>query len=224
MHLYLIRHGQSYVNLKDWQGGNTDEGLTELGQRQVAALAAWLPQGVPHIDALYVSTMRRAQETAKPISALYAVKPHFDERLREIGNNRRDHSAFPSDGLPQQFADYWASERPFSTIAPAMENGETFMHFRARVGLLIEELLQEYPGKTVMLVCHGGVIEAAFDHIYNVGPWRRCEVWTHNTAVSYFEYVAHPRREAWRLHFHNRVDHLTSIEGPSVAAQAALEG
>ena len=133
MHLYLIRHGQSYVNLKDWQGGNTDEGLTELGQRQVAALAAWLPQGVPHIDALYVSTMRRAQETARPITDIYSVTPHFDERLREIGNNRRDHSAFPSDGLPQQFADYWASERPFSTIAPAMQNGETFMHFRARV-------------------------------------------------------------------------------------------
>ena len=32
MHLYLIRHGQSYVNLPDWTGVNADEPLTELGQ------------------------------------------------------------------------------------------------------------------------------------------------------------------------------------------------
>ena len=32
--LYLIRHGQSYVNLADWPNGNQDEGLTELGQAQ----------------------------------------------------------------------------------------------------------------------------------------------------------------------------------------------
>jgi hypothetical protein len=41
MHLYLIRHGQSYINLKEWQEGNVDAGLTELGQRQANALAAW---------------------------------------------------------------------------------------------------------------------------------------------------------------------------------------
>lgn len=39
MHLYMIRHGQSHVNLPDWDGG-FDEGLTELGQRQAAAQAA----------------------------------------------------------------------------------------------------------------------------------------------------------------------------------------
>lgn len=47
MHLYLIRHGQSFVNLEDWSGGNQDVGLTELGQRQAAALAAWLPARLP---------------------------------------------------------------------------------------------------------------------------------------------------------------------------------
>ena len=59
MHLYLIRHGQSFVNLKDWKGGNLDAGLTELGQRQAAALARWLPSQLPTFDALYASTMQR---------------------------------------------------------------------------------------------------------------------------------------------------------------------
>ena len=38
MHLYLVRHGQSYVNLPDWAKGNTDEPLTELGQKQAAGI------------------------------------------------------------------------------------------------------------------------------------------------------------------------------------------
>ena len=63
MHLYLIRHGQSYVNLPDWDSGNVDEGLTELGQQQAAALAAWLPGKLPQVDVIYASTMKRARET-----------------------------------------------------------------------------------------------------------------------------------------------------------------
>lgn len=212
MHLYLVRHGQSYVNLEDWADGNVDAGLTPLGQRQAAALAAWLPTVLPHIDALYASTMQRARETAAPLAAAYGCTIRWDDRLREVGNNRWDHSAFPPEELPRTYADYWASERPFATMTPLTPGGETFMHFRTRVGLFIEELVECCRGKTIVAVCHGGVVEAAFDHIFNIGPWRRCEVWHHSTGVTYFEYVEHPRRETWRLHYHNRVDHLRGVE------------
>ncbi|MBX3060779.1 MAG: histidine phosphatase family protein, partial [Anaerolineae bacterium] len=60
MHLYFVRHGESYVNLKEWSGGNSDEGLTSLGQRQAEALGVWLPGELPALDVLYASTMRRA--------------------------------------------------------------------------------------------------------------------------------------------------------------------
>jgi probable phosphoglycerate mutase len=212
MHLYLIRHGQSYVNLKDWASGNLDEGLTELGHRQAAALGQWLPTLVPTLDALYASTMRRARETATYVAEAYGCPIQWDDRLREIGNNRYDHTPWPADSLPADYADYWASERPFATTTPMVEGGETFMHFRTRVGLFLEGLVECCRGQTIAVICHGGVIEAAFDHIFNVGPWRRCEVWNHNTGISHFEYVEHPRRETWRLHFHNRVEHLQGIE------------
>jgi len=211
MHLYMIRHGQSYVNLKDWENGNLDEGLTDLGQRQAEAAAAWLPQELPSVDALYASTMRRARETAARLAAAYAMEIRFDDRLREIGNNRADHTPFPSDDLPRQYSNYWASERPFATTTPMVEGGETFMHFRTRVGLFIEDLVECCRDQVVVAVCHGGVVEAAFDHIFNIGPWRRCEIWEHNTGITHFEYVAIPRRETWRLHFHNRIDHLADV-------------
>lgn len=212
MQLYLIRHGQSHVNLKEWSNGNTDEGLTELGQRQAQALAEWLPTEIEHIDTLYSSTMRRAKETAGHVAAAYGIDIHFDDRLREIGNNRLDHTPWPNDGLPAQYADYWASERPFAPVTPVVDGGETMMHFRTRVGLFIEEMVQRHMDEAIVAVCHGGVIEIAFDHVFNVGAFRRCEVWDFNTGVSHFEYVNHPRREIWRLHYHNRVEHIRRLE------------
>lgn len=212
MQLYLIRHGQSYVNLQDWTEGNQDTGLTDLGQRQAAALATWIAAAVPHIDVLYASTMSRARETAEAVAQAYDKNIYFDDRLREIGNNRRDHTAWPNDDLPRQYANYWSSEQPFSSVTPYVELGETWMHFRTRVGLLVEELVTKHQNEVVLIVCHGGVVEAVFDHIFNIGPWRRCEIWDHNTGISHFEYVAHPNRETWRLHFHNRQEHLAGIE------------
>jgi probable phosphoglycerate mutase len=211
MHLYMIRHGQSYINLKDWNNGNTDEGLTELGQQQAAALAAWLPGEVGQVDVLYASTMRRAQETAVSLAQAYNIPIQNDDRLREIGNNRADQLPWPSDDLPE-YGDYWGSERPFTSITPTRQGGESLMHFRVRVGSFIEELLENHREQTVVAVCHGGVIELTFDHLFNIGPWRRCEVWTHNTGVSHFEYVEHPNREVWRLYYHSRVEHLAGLK------------
>ena len=210
MHLYMIRHGQSYINLKDWDNGNTDAGLTPLGQRQAAALAAWLPGELPQIDAFYASTMQRARETAVILAQAYDIPIQYDDRLREIGNNRLDHKPWPSNDLPE-YGSYWGSERPFASITPTRKKGESLMHFRVRVGNFIEELLEKHREQTVVAVCHGGVIELTYDHIFNVGPFRRCEVWSRNTGVTHFEYVEHPNRELWRLYCHSRAEHLVGI-------------
>ena len=210
MHLYLIRHGQSYVNLKEWTGGNTDEGLTPLGQAQAEALGKWLPQEIEQIDVLYASTMARAMETAAPISAAYDIPIIQEPRLREIGNNRADHTPWPADKLPE-YGDFWGSERPFENITPDHQGGESLMHFRVRIGHFIEELIQKHREQTVVAVCHGGVIELAFDHMFNVGPWRRCEVWNKNTGITHFEFVEHPLRETWRLYYQSKVEHLIDL-------------
>jgi probable phosphoglycerate mutase len=80
-----------------------------------------------------------------------------------------------------------------------------------RVGLFIEQIVGRHRDQIVAVVCHGGVFDCVFDHVFNVGPWRRTEIWTHNTGVTHFEYIAHPGREVWRLHFHNRTEHLRNI-------------
>ena len=211
MQLYLIRHGQSYVNLKTWEHGNTDSSLTEKGVAEAQALAAWLPGNFAAVDIIYASTMVRAQETAGHVAQAYDMPIHSDDRLREIGNNRWDHSPLTGDDMPTSYGDYWSSERPFSPVTPSIDDGETFIHFRARVGLFIEEAVAKHRDQIVLVICHGGVVECAFDHIFNIGPWRRCEIWDHNTAITHFEYVEHPSRETWRLHYHNRTPHLRGM-------------
>jgi probable phosphoglycerate mutase len=208
MHLILIRHGQSYVNLPDWAGSNVDAALTETGLRQASALAAWLPGHLPRVDAIYSSTMRRAVETVTPLATAYDQPIRFDDRIREIGGNRLDHTPYASDDLPTEYADFWASAYPFATITPGADRGETLMHFRARVGIFLEEMVAAHRQETVLAVCHGGVIDAMFDNTFNVGPHRRCEIWTSNTGVTHFQLVELPGREVWRLHYQNRLTHL----------------
>jgi probable phosphoglycerate mutase len=201
------------VNLRDWDGGNVDAGLTELGQQQAEALAQWLPSELETIDVLYCSTMKRAQETAAPITLAYDIAAQMDTRLREIGNNRLDHEPWPSHDLPE-YGEIWGSERPFHSITPTREGGESLMHFRVRVGAFIEDLLEKHKEQIVVVVCHGGVIETAYDHLFNIGPWRRCEVWSRNTSIAHFEHVEHPNREVWRLHYHGRIEHLQALRKP----------
>lgn len=207
MILFLIRHGESFVNLKEWDKGNVDTGLTPLGEAQAQALAKWLAAEIPQPDIIYSSTMKRARETAAPVAAAYGMSIQYEDRIREIGNNQRDHRPYPNHALPD-YGDFWSSERPFTPLNPLEEDSEAMIHFRARVGIFLEELIHKHDGQTIMSFCHGGVIDLSFDHIFDTGIWRRCEVWTRNTGITCLEYIDHANRESWRLHYHNRTDHF----------------
>jgi|SRR5579859_3922464 len=215
MHLYLIRHGQSYVNLPDWKG-ETDTGLTPLGQQQAEALASWLPEHLPHVDAIYASTMRRPQETSIPAAAAYKLQVIPDHRLREIGNNDSNHEPYPPGHEPT-VAD-WISKLPTiecSPFAPVSRapRSETMMDFRVRVASFIEEALSKHLNQGVLVFCHGGVIDAAFDYCFGVGPWRRCDVFTYNTGITHFQYLVTPEVNFWALHSHNLIEHLRGVDG-----------
>ena len=207
MHLYLVRHGQSYINLPDYADLHEDTALTELGERQADRVAPWLRAHIPQLDALYCSTLRRTRETARPISAAFGLQPTYEDSIREFGTNRADHTPWPNDDLPA-YANFWGSSHPFDPISVNVPGGETFVHFRARVSIFVEQLLKRHKDQTVLVVCHGGVIEVAFDYCFNLDNSRPTEIRADNTSVTYFEHVDHPDRERWKLHYHNRTEHL----------------
>jgi broad specificity phosphatase PhoE len=223
LHLLLIRHGQSFVNLDDWTDGYIDAGLTPLGQRQAQNLSEWLAAHV-RLDALYTSTMARTLETAAYVAKAVGITPQTDDRLREFGNCYASGLAVPPEAMPIHYADFWGSARPHSPIS---SDGESWMLFRVRVSTFLDDLLERHtiqPDQKVAVICHGGVIDATYDYIFNVGPHRRVEVWTHNTGIVHWEYFPDTGREIWRLHGHDLVHHLADCNGDWLGSSPMLRG
>ena len=83
MRLLLIRHGQTPGNvLGQLDTAHPGPGLTELGERQAAALARSLAN--EQIDFLYASTLIRTQITAAPLSSVRGLEIEVLEGLHEI--------------------------------------------------------------------------------------------------------------------------------------------
>jgi len=78
--LILVRHGLP-VRIED-ADGPADPPLSDEGRAQAVRLADWL--GREPIDAVYVSPMRRAMETAAPLADALGVDPVVDEELSEF--------------------------------------------------------------------------------------------------------------------------------------------
>ena len=79
-HLYLIRHGETYFNLENRIGGDSD--LTENGRLQARSLAKYFSK--KEIPLIFTSSKKRTIQTAEPIKALQekcAIIPlkEFDE-------------------------------------------------------------------------------------------------------------------------------------------------
>lgn len=83
MRLLLIRHGQTPGNvLGQLDTAHPGPGLTELGERQAAALARSLAN--EQIDLLYASTLIRTQITAAPLASARSLSVEVLEGLHEI--------------------------------------------------------------------------------------------------------------------------------------------
>lgn len=208
MRLYLIRHGQSVENTQAWDGRNSNSPLTDLGQAQAKALGLWVGEHLK-LDVLYASPMQRTRQTAAALSEALDIQPSFDDRLREVGNAYPDGRAFPEDQLPRYFVTVWGSQQPYKAIS---EGGENWMQFRARIGDFVEWLLAQRPDEhlnyQVGVVCHGGVIEGVFEHVFQKGPISTVNVQSHNTGVTCLEYYPTEGRPDWWLYYHNQTRHL----------------
>jgi len=208
MHLYLIRHGQSVENASGTYTQNSNSALTETGHRQAKALADWI-SGHVVLDRLYASSMQRARQTAEHLSAELNLPVEYDDRIREVGTAYGDGRPFPMDKLPGYTLDMWGSIQPYK---PITEGGENWMQFRARVGDFLEGVLESLPEDHLKLrvgvVCHGGVIEGFFEHIFQKGPWSAVVVLSNNTGLTHLEYRPTPGMPSWRLLYQNSTRHL----------------
>lgn len=104
MKLLLIRHGQTPGNvLGQLDTAHPGPGLTELGERQAAAMARSLAN--EQIGALYASTLVRTQITAAPLSRLHGIEVEVLDGLHEI-----------EAGALEKLTDHEAHKRYMTTV------------------------------------------------------------------------------------------------------------
>ncbi|WP_029136620.1 histidine phosphatase family protein [Nakamurella lactea] len=78
----VSRHGQTVWHAENRYAGSSDVDLTPTGRRQAEQLAEWAGRVEP--QALYVSPIRRARETAAPVAAALGIEPIVLDDLREV--------------------------------------------------------------------------------------------------------------------------------------------
>lgn len=148
--LILVRHCQSMGNLLKVFQGQTDFDISPLGEQQMALLALRL-RNVP-IDALYASPLLRAWKTAEAINAYHHLPIIPMDELKEIDigmlAGRAPGKVF--EGYPE-LAENWR-DHPERCVFPG---GESTADVYARAGAVLQRILTENHGKTVVVVSHG---------------------------------------------------------------------
>lgn len=145
MKIYVARHGQTEWNVLNKICGITDIDLTDLGREQAQQLADVVAQ-YP-IDRIICSTMRRAMQTAQACADRLNVPMHADARLFE-----QNYGIF--EGMPRDTQAFLENKRQFATRYP---QGESQLQAAHRVYGFLDDMIAQFQGEDVLLVCHGGV-------------------------------------------------------------------
>ncbi len=164
--LILVRHGQQVwpdpttSTVSEW----VDPPLSEIGRRQAAAVGLALASR--RIDAVYSSRLVRAHDTGLAIASHHGLEVQVVDDLREIEMFRD----LPQDAHPTEVLDELvlrgARERFVRhrswDVYPGSERNDEFRH---RVVNIIEGIVTGHPARTIVVACHGGVINAYLGEI-----------------------------------------------------------
>ena len=210
--LVLIRHGESRATVERFLGGHRScTGLSEFGRRQAESLRDRLVTGRDvQATALYSSNFSRAIETAQIIA------PALGSLAVTIDAGWGEHDPGPDcDGM--KYVDFvalhgqprWDGD-PHDVTFPG---GETVHEFHVRVIDAVRRTVRAHEGGTVVISCHGGVIDAVMRHTLHMHQTGKFELQTVNTSLTE---LMHVEGSKWRLIRYNDAAHLSSLQRDSL--------
>ena len=155
--ILLVRHGESAparidepFPLVDGQG---DPELAPDGVAQAWRVAERL--ALEHIDAVYVTSLRRTAQTAEPLLARLGMAAKVEPDLREVHLGEWEGGLFRKMVAEQHpIAMRMRAEERWDVI-PGAEPAE---QFAGRVRAAVERLAAAHPDQRVAVFTHGGVI------------------------------------------------------------------
>jgi len=206
-HLYLIRHAEAIAAVQDIIG---DTDLTPLGITQAERLRDRLAAtGEIAADVLIASTFLRARQTAEIIAPALGLPIVWDDEVQEMRPGEAEGMHIKE--LRETFGDVDLMQNPFQPSAPGGENWGQFM---LRVGTALNRITRQYEGKTIAVVCHGGVIDGSFLYFFRSASLHLppARFYTHNTSITHWQKEKFfGRSPHWRLITYNDDMHLRDI-------------
>ncbi|MGA8789483.1 MAG: histidine phosphatase family protein [Paenarthrobacter sp.] len=153
MKLLLIRHGQTPGNV----AGQLDTafpgpGLTELGERQAAALPDALADEA--IEALYTSTLLRTQRTVAPLAKSTGLEPAILKGVHEIEAGALEKKTDHESHLRYMSTVFAWTDGDLDVRMPGAFTGHDFF---ARFDASVEEVASA-GHSTAAIVSHGAAI------------------------------------------------------------------
>lgn len=177
--LWLIRHGETDWNVAGRLQGHLEVPLNENGRRQARLLAEQLAKEPP-FAALYASDLGRAQETAGEVAAALGlpVTTRVELRERHFGVLSDLTLAEAEARHPDLHARLRARDPDF---VPA--GGESLAQTYARTVAALTSIAAQWPDGQVLVVTHGGIIDAAWRAANGVALSVKREFELHNASV-----------------------------------------
>ena len=204
MRLILVRHGAAHAGFHGLIGGPRGcTGLTSRGRHQAEALRDHLAAtGRVGADVLLSSIIPRAIETAEIIAPGLGIAT-FDREcdLCEVHTGVADGLEWAEWG--RRWGTFDMEAEPDRVFAP---EGESWNSFNDRVRQVLDRLAKEYEDRTVVAVCHAGVIMASVRLLLAVPPGTGARLAPSNTGLTEWEWEPQPGR--WTLRAFNETPHL----------------
>jgi probable phosphoglycerate mutase len=167
--LTMVRHAQQdYPDSDEFDHTAwADPPLSGLGRTQAMALSAVL--GEQDVDVVACSTMLRAIETAQMVASPHGLTPVVRAELVEIRSYRNLDPAVDPQALVDP-AEWAERERAFTreVMWDHMFFSEGSAEFRARAVGAVDRLIEDFAGQHIVLVSHGGVINAIVGAILGI--------------------------------------------------------
>lgn len=156
MELILVRHAlpERVENIE----GIADPGLQELGHEQARRMAEWLAhEDIHHIA---VSPKRRAIETAAPLAERLGIEPEIVPGLAEIDRAARTY--IPVEEMRRENSAHWQAILKGDWASVGFSDPA---EFQREVVAAKDDLLTRFPEHRIVIVAHGGTINAIVSHL-----------------------------------------------------------
>jgi broad specificity phosphatase PhoE len=147
--VHLVRHGEVFNPERVLYGRLAGFHLSELGVRMAEAAAADLSRRGRTVSRIISSPLERTRESAEPVSAVFSLPVHIDERLIEPANHFEGTRLRGPGGALRDARNWRALTNP---ILPSW--GEPFRLIMLRMMAAISDAHRSVDGGDVVLVSH----------------------------------------------------------------------